>query len=103
LRLALKPLAKKIQAAFVYGSLAASSAKAQSDVDLMVIGSCDFGEVVDAVGKAQEQIGREVHPSVYPADEFRKKLKSGHLFLKTVMAGEKIFLIGDADELARLV
>lgn len=103
LRSALKPLAKKIRAAFVYGSLAASSVKAESDVDLMVIGSCDFGEVVDAVGKAQEQIGREVNPSVYPVDEFQKKLKASHHFLKTVMAGEKIFLIGDADELARLV
>jgi nucleoside diphosphate kinase len=38
LRGSLKSLSKKIKAAFVYGSFAADSAKAGSDVDLMVIG-----------------------------------------------------------------
>ncbi len=102
LRYALKPLTKKIKAAFVYGSFAADSAKANSDIDLMVIGSCTFDEVVDAVGKAQDKLGREVNPSVYPADEFKKKISAGHHFLKTVMANPKIFLIGNENELERL-
>ncbi len=102
LREALKPLLKKIQAAFIYGSFASNSVKASSDVDIMVIGSCDFGEVVDALGKAQERIGREVNPSVYPADEFKKKMTAEHHFLKTVLAGPKIFLIGDENELKGL-
>jgi len=102
LRGALKPLSKKIKVAFVYGSFAANSAKADSDVDLMVIGSCSFGEVVDAVGKTQDKLGREVNPSVYPADEFKKKVAAEHHFLKTVLAGAKIFLIGDEHELEGL-
>ncbi|HUV65398.1 MAG TPA: nucleotidyltransferase domain-containing protein [Sedimentisphaerales bacterium] len=99
---ALKPLSKKIRAAFVYGSFAANSLRAGSDVDLMVIGSCGFGEVVAAVGKTQEELGREINPSVYPVDEFRKKMAAGHHFLKTVLAGPKVFLIGDEYELERL-
>ena len=99
---AMKPLSKKIKVAFVYGSFASNSAQTGSDVDLMVIGSCGFGEVVDAVGKTQDKLGREVNPSVYPTDEFKKKLKAGHHFLKTVLAGDKIFLVGDKDELERL-
>ena len=99
---ALKPLSKKIKAAFVFGSFAANSARAGSDVDLLVIGSCSFGEVAAAVGKAQDKLGREVNPSVYPLDEFKKKAAAGHHFIKTVLAGPKIFLIGNENELERL-
>jgi DNA-binding transcriptional ArsR family regulator len=102
LKHALKPLSKKIRAAFVYGSFAANSPKADSDVDLMVIGSCGFGEVVAALGKTQEKLSREINPSVYPVDEFKKKTAAGHHFLKTVLAGPKVFLIGDEDELEKL-
>lgn len=102
LRKALKPLSKKIKVAFVYGSFASCSAQASSDIDVMVIGSCGFGEVVDAVGKTQDKLGREVNPSVYPKTEFRKKIEAGHHFLNTILAGEKIFLVGNEDELERL-
>ncbi len=99
---ALKTLSKKIKVAFVYGSFATGPVKAQSDVDLMVIGSCSFGSVVNVLSPLQNKLGREVNPSVYPADEFRKKITTQHHFLKTVLKEQKIFLIGDANELRRL-
>ncbi len=102
LREALKPLSKKIKVAFIYGSFAASSAKANSDVDLMVVGSCDFGEVVTALARVQEELGREVNPSVYDVDEFSRKAGSGSHFVKSVLTGRKIFLIGDENELKGL-
>ena len=102
LREAMKPLSKKIKAAFIYGSFATDSLKADSDVDLMVIGSCRFSEVVNAIGEAQNKLGREVNPSVYPVDEFREKVKAEHHFLKTVLREGKVFLVGGEDELARL-
>ena len=99
---AMKPLLKKIKVAFVYGSFATDSAKTSSDVDLMVIGSCRFSEVVDAIGQAQNKLGREVNPSVYPVDEFREKVKAEHHFLNTVLREPKVFVIGGENELARL-
>lgn len=99
---ALSSLSKKIKVAFVYGSFATNSAKADSDVDLMVIGKCTFGEVVEALMPGQEKLGREINPTVYPVDEFQKKIAAEHHFLKTVLTEKKIFLIGDEDELARL-
>jgi predicted nucleotidyltransferase len=86
----------------LFGSAARGGVHRDSDVDLLVIGSCSFGEVVAAVGKAQDKLGREVNPSVYPADEFKKKAAAGHHFIKTVLAGAKIFLIGDENELKKL-
>ena len=99
---ALESLARKIKVAFIYGSMASGSAKSQSDVDLMVIGECSFGEVAEALMQGQEKLYREVNPSVYPFDEFQKKLEAEHHFLKTILRESKVFLIGNEDELARL-
>jgi len=99
---ALGPLLEKIKVAFVYGSFAKSSANSRSDVDMMVIGSCSFGDVVDAIHICQDKLAREINPSVYPVDEFRKKVAAKHHFIKTVLNSPKIFLIGTEDELGRL-
>jgi len=102
LRAALAPLAKRIYAAFIYGSVANGGERRASDVDVMVIGQVSFAEASEAMGKPQKSIGREVNPSVYAPADFRAKLIAKHHFLGSVMKGEKIFLIGDERELARL-
>ena len=102
LRAALAPLAGRIQAAFIYGSVAKGKERSASDVDIMVIGDVSFAEASDALARAQDAIGREVNPSVFPPAEIRAKLAAKHHFLRSVLKGQKIFLIGDEHELARL-
>lgn len=102
LRAALAPLAARIRVAFIYGSVAKLAHRNRSDVDVMVVGEPTFGEVVSALGSAQEMLAREINPTVYSPAEFRSKLKAGHHFLTGVMGDEKLFLIGDEHELARL-
>jgi len=102
LRGVLAPLAKRIRVAFIYGSLALGEECAASDVDILVIGNVKFADVVSVLGPVQDTLGREVNPAVYPPNEFRSKLAEGHHFLKTVMNGNRVFLIGDERELARL-
>jgi predicted nucleotidyltransferase len=103
LREALEPLSKKIRVAFVHGSFAKGTVKPDSDVDLIVIGSCRFGEVVDAINEAQDKLGREVNPTVYPLSEWREKLASGNHFVCSVSsARDKIFIMGNKDDLAGL-
>jgi predicted nucleotidyltransferase len=76
---------------------------AESDVDLMVIGeSLTLADIVPALRKAQLELRREVNPSVYRTEEFYRKLAERHHFLTSVVAGPKIFLIGDERELKRL-
>jgi predicted nucleotidyltransferase len=101
LREALAPLAGKIRAAFVYGSIARGDERAGSDIDLMVVGEVGFANVVAALAPAQELLRREVNPNVYPALEFRRKLAAGEPFLKRVLADRKIFIIGDEDDLGQ--
>ena len=102
LRSALAPLADRIQVAFIYGSIARGGETRQSDVDILVVGRVKFSEIAAVLRPAQETLRREVNPSVYPPDEFRSKLKENHHFLNTVWKGQKLFLIGDEHELARM-
>jgi predicted nucleotidyltransferase len=95
LRAALSPLAPRLRVAFIYGSFARNKARPASDIDIMVVGKIRFSEVVAALSQAQAWLGREINPTVFPPDEFRSKLAARHPFVKTVLKGEKIFLIGD--------
>ena len=103
LRELLGPLGGKIDVALIYGSQATGRFSAASDVDLMVVGEVGFGQVVSALRPAHDRLGREVNPTVYPRAEFREKLAAGHHFLTDVLAGPKVFVIGDQRELEELV
>lgn len=100
LRDSLAPLAARIKAAFIYGSVARGEERAGSDIDLLVVGEATFVEVVAALQGAQKALGREINPTVYPPDEFRAKVEGKHYFLSSVLEGPKIFLMGDERELA---
>jgi predicted nucleotidyltransferase len=100
LRSALTPLSSRVRVAFIYGSVARGAERRDSDVDVMVVGDVTFGEVVSALRPAQETLGREINPTVYPPGEFRSKLRANHHFLKSVVRGTRLFLIGDECELA---
>ena len=103
LRGALAPLADRVRVAFIYGSVARGAERRASDVDVMVIGDdVSFSDVSDALGKAQDAIGREINPSVYAPADLRSKLAAKQHFLRSVLKSEKIFLIGDEHELGRL-
>ena len=101
-KVALTPLAERIKIAFVYGSLVHGGENSRSDVDIMIVGDVTFAEVVESLSPVQQKINREINPTVYPVDEFQKKLAAGHHFIKAVYEGEKLFLIGDKHEFARM-
>src|SRR5262249_14319567 len=97
---ALEPLRKKINLAFVYGSVAQASETQRSDVDLLIVGNVDFGIVVEKLMDAQKILNREINPTVFSVKEFRKKMREN--FLKTVVAGRKLFIVGDENVLREL-
>lgn len=96
---ALEPLADGVVAAFVFGSVASGTEAAHSDVDLMVIGTASFGEVVNAVYEAQAAVGREIKPKVMKREEWQAKRSAGQAFLNEVMHKPKLFILGTADDL----
>jgi predicted nucleotidyltransferase len=102
IRSALARLSEEIPVAFVYGSVARQQERSNSDVDLMVLGSVPFGDLVSALRPAQKALDREINPTVFPVSEFRSKLAAGNHFLRAVMKDKKLFVLGSENELAKL-
>lgn len=99
LRMCLAPLANKIDAAFIFGSMARATENANSDIDLMVIGDASFADIINATYEAQTALGREINPKVMTLDEWHTRKAAGNAFLQQVISNPKIMLIGDEDAL----
>ena len=99
---ALEPLSNRIEVAFIFGSVARGAETAGSDVDVLIIGSVDFGAVVEAVHPVQERLSREINPKVFSQREWKAKVRENNPFISDVLLKKKIFLIGDESGLAEL-
>lgn len=97
---ALADVADRIEVAFVFGSVARGAEHAHSDVDLVIVGDLEFGQVLGALYPAQQALQREINPKIYSPREWASKLKS--TFLREVMTRPKIFLIGNQHDLDRV-
>lgn len=102
IRKALKPLEKKIQFAFVYGSIATGQDRPDSDIDLLLIGKVTLKDIASAMADLSETLKREVNPVNYTKDTFMERLKEGNRFALELLATPKIWLIGNEDEFTRL-
>ncbi len=102
IREALKPLEKKIQFAFVYGSIATGQDRPDSDLDLLLIGSITLKDIANAVTDLSETLKREVNPVNYTQETFVARLQEGNRFVQELLETPKIWLMGNEDEFARL-
>lgn len=102
LRDTLRPLADRIQAAFVFGSAARGELQNTSDIDLLMIGDVSYADAAGMLSHAQQVLGREVNPTIYSPEEFSRKIRSRQHFLTSVLQEPHVFVVGDRDELGRL-
>ncbi len=94
LRFALAPLADHLHAAWLYGSIAKGSARAQSDIDVLIVADdLTLEKVYAALAPAEKKLGRTVSPTLYTAKEFERRRAAGNPFLTKVLAGELIPLV----------
>lgn len=101
LREALAPLAAKISAAFVYGSVAKRQDTAKSDIDLMVVSdSLSYADLFTVLEEATKRLGRTVNPTVYSRKELDKRIRADNAFVKRVLAQPKLWVIGEEHDLA---
>ena len=101
LRRSLRPLAKDIVAAFVYGSVAKGRDKSSSDVDLLVVSDrLAYADVYSALEPLRRELGREINPTVYSREDFTRKHRQGNSFLKRVLEQPKIWIVGDEAAIA---
>ena len=88
-----------IEVAFIFGSLARSKERAESDVDLMVIGTIGLRSLSSRLAGVSEQIGREINPHALSLEEFRRRKQEGNHFLSNVLESPKLFIIGNENDL----
>lgn len=94
---ALKPLEDHIDLALVFGSMASETAHAGSDVDLLVVGTVSFAQVVEATYAAQSQLGREINPKVMTTIEWNTQRAQGNPFIQDLLSKPTLPLIGALD------
>ncbi|MCC5874384.1 MAG: nucleotidyltransferase domain-containing protein [Gammaproteobacteria bacterium] len=95
LRQALAPALSEIELALVYGSVAKGSATAGSDVDLLLVSdSLTLERVYELLTPAEAQLGRSINPTLYTADEFRRRRRDGNTFLERVLTDATLVLHG---------
>jgi DNA-binding transcriptional ArsR family regulator len=88
-----------VRVAFVFGSVAAGTDRAVSDVDLMVVGSISLRQVTQRLSAAAESLGREVNPHVMTEGDLAGKKRRRDHFVTTVLASPRLFVVGDEREL----
>jgi predicted nucleotidyltransferase len=100
LRNSLKKFEPRIEAAFVYGSVAKGADTAKSDIDIMIIGDdLGYAEVYAALQKAEAFLQRSVSPNVMSPKEWRQKVARKNPFATKILMQPKLFLFGTKNAL----
>jgi len=90
---------KGVKMAFIYGSYAKGSEKEDSNINLMVIGQANITELNDMVMGLEEKLKRDIDYLVFDEQEYRKRKEMKDPFIRELLKGKKIFLVGKEDEL----
>jgi predicted nucleotidyltransferase/predicted transcriptional regulator with HTH domain len=83
-----------IEQAVLYGSFAKGRPDAASDIDLLVIGAPDPGEMESRVRRLERLLGREINYTVLTRAEFNRRRKQKDPFLEDVFGGKHVALAG---------
>jgi predicted nucleotidyltransferase len=91
-----------IRCAFVFGSMAAGTAGAESDVDLLVVGEIGLRKLTQLLAGIGDRLGREINPHVFTSTEFAKRAAAKEHFVSSLMRSKKIFVKGTQHELSAM-
>ena len=94
LQAALQPFKDQIQEAFVFGSIARQTDTAQSDIDLIIVGSAPLLAITEVISQAEQALKRTISMSLYAPDEWAT-LKGNDAVLVQIANGPKIRILPD--------
>ena len=92
---------QNIKIAFIFGSYAKKKEDSLSDIDVMIIGSPNEDKLISAINKLENKLNREINYHIYSLSDIEQNIKKNNSFIKNVLSGQKIFLIGNQNELSR--
>lgn len=101
IRTALKPVSRLIRAAFVYGSVAKGTDRAESDIDLLVVSdSLTYADLFGALESAGRRLGRKINVTLYSPEELTKRARAKNSFVTRVLAQPKMWIMGGEHDLS---
>jgi predicted nucleotidyltransferase len=101
LRNAVEQVSDRIEALFVYGSVAKGDEGPESDIDILCVGDMGLAELAKIVRPLEKRLRRDINVSCYSSDEFGEKLKNRNHFLNALREEPKIFIVGSEDVFGR--
>lgn len=102
LREALQPLLPRLQAAWIYGSMAKQTDTAQSDIDIMLIGeNLLLSDILERLLPLEPQLGRKINPTCYTPADFQRRRAEADSFVNRILSQPFLPLIGDPNEFGR--
>lgn len=94
LQKALAPLASRIAEAFVFGSVAAGTERASSDVDLFIVSDdVEYADLFDRLAGAERELGRRIEPTLLTTQAFARRMRATDGFAKRVTSTDRISII----------
>lgn len=86
-----------VEVAVVFGSVARGQATANSDVDVLVLGTASELKVNAALRPAGRALGRKVNATACTIEVFRKQLQDRESFAQEIVQSPRIPLMGQFD------
>ena len=74
-----------------------------SDIDLVVIGGTDEDGLIAELDRMERRLGREVNFKLFTVRQFRRNVGHKDAFLLEILRDKKIMVIGDEDELRKVL
>ena len=96
----LMPFWDRIDFSFIFGSVARGERSANSDVDLLIVGTVGMPEIALSLRDLERYLQIPINVVHYTMAEFQDGVSRNNHFLKTILPGQKIFLKGSEHELA---
>jgi len=91
-----------IDLAFIFGSVAAGTDHAESDVDVLILGSAGLRKITPALRGVPSRLEHEINPVCMTPDEWRQKRLRNDVFVNRLLSEPRLWLKGGDDELGKL-
>jgi predicted nucleotidyltransferase len=87
-----------VEDAWLYGSFASNQRDANSDIDVLLIGSPPAEPLAEVIRKLERQLGREIGYTVMTQKEFVSRLARKDAFLENVWQNKRVPLVASHEK-----
>lgn len=94
---------KGIKLAFIYGSVARKKEDEFSDIDIFVVGLVKEDNLLKFVREAEKELSQEINYVIFTGKDMKENLRKKDVFLTDIIKSNKIFLIGDKNDLEKII